>query len=126
MVVEKCSKGLQEAEPNIEAETPAGCEVDKIIQCVTEGREIQADFTLLHRVKGSVKMLIGAAFTFLSSPKERHAMARYIVDQELEIHVHRKDALKCLRSKGWSNKDMYVLLDHAEKAGCVKEAKYQV
>ena len=53
-------------------------------------------------------------------------MARYIFEQEREIHRNRKDALRCLRSKGWSNKDMLCLLDHEEKAGCLKEAKYQV
>ena len=126
MIVEKFTKKRRGAESKRAAKTPEGSEVDKMIRCVMEGREISGNYDLLHKTKGGVHMLIGAAFTLLSTPKERCTMARYIFDQELEIHVHRKDALKCLRSKGWSNKDMYVLLDHVEKAGCLKEAKYQV
>ena len=128
MVMEKCSNGKKEAESQRVAETPEGCEVDKIIRCVTEGREIQGDFTLLHRVKGGIKMLIGAAFTFLSSPKELHAMARYIFDQESQLHgrASKKEVLRCLRSKGWSNKETSELLDHIEEPGCLKKTEYWV
>ena len=128
MIVEKFTKKRRGAESKRAAKTPEGSEVDKMIRCVMEGREISGNYDLLHKTKGGVHMLIGAAFTFLSNPKERHAMARYIFDQELQLHgrANKNKVLRCLRSKGWSNKETSELLDHLEEPGCLKKTEYWV
>ena len=71
-------------------------------------------------------MLLGASFTVLSTPQERHVMAKYILDKEVEIHGSKRKALRCLRSKGWSQKESYQCLNHVESPGCLKKAKHQV
>ena len=126
MLVEKKTKEQNRFQTKKAAETPAGAEVDKIICCVKEARELEGNYDLLHRAEGGVRMLIGTSFTLLSSPKERHATAMYIYDKEMEIHMSKRGALRCLRSKGWSQKETYALLDHVEKPNCVKKAKHQV
>ena len=127
MIVEMFTKNQRGAESKRTAKTPEGAEVDKIIRCVMEGREIFGNYDLLHKTKGGVHMLIGAAFTLLSTPKERCAMARYIFDQELQLHgLANREILRCLRSKGWSNKETSKLLDHLEEPGCLKKTEYWV
>ena len=126
MIVEIFTKKRRGAESRRTAKTPEGSEVDKIIRCVMEGREISGNYDLLHKTKGGVHMLIGAAFTLLSTPKERCAMARYIFSQELQLHGRAKEVLRCLRSKGWSNKETSELLDHLEEPGCLKKTEYWV
>ena len=97
-----------------------------MIRCVKEGREVEGNYDLLHGALGGVRMLIGASFTVLSTPQERHVMAKYILDKEVEIHGSKRKALRCLRSKGWSQKESYQCLDHVESPGCLKKAKHQV
>ena len=100
MIVEKFTKKRRGAEPKRTAKTPEGSEVDKVIRCVMEEREISGNYDLLHKTKGGVHMLIGAAFTLLSTPKERCAMARYIFDQESQFHgrANKKEVLRCLKN----------------------------
>ena len=128
MIVEMFTKKRRGAESKRTAKTPEGSEVDKMIRCVMEGREISGNYDLLHKTKGGVHMLIGAAFTLLSTPKERCAMAAYIFDQESQLHgrANKKEVLRCLRSKGWSNKETSELLDHLEEPGCLKKTEYWV
>ena len=126
MLVEKKTIEQNMSKAKEAAETPAGAEVDKIICCVKEAREVEGNYDLLHRAEGGVRMLIGTSFTLLSSPKERHATAKYIYDKEMEIHMSKRGALRCLRRKGWSQKETYALLDHLAKPNCVKKAKHQV
>ena len=97
-----------------------------MIRCVKEGREVEGNYNLLHGAQGGVRMLIGASFTVLSTPQERHVMAKYILEKEVEIHGSKRKALRCLRSKGWSQKESYQCLDHVESPGCLKKAKHQV
>ena len=126
MIIEKCSKEQKAKEAERAAETPEGAEVDKIICCVKEAREIGGNYDLLHKAQGGVRMLIGASFTVLSTPQERHTMAKYIVDKEVEIHKSKRKALRCLRSKGWSLKETHEVLDHVESPNCLKTNKHQV
>ena len=128
MIVEMFTKKRRGAESRRAVKTPEGAEVDKIIRCVMEGREIYGNYDLLHKTKGGVHMLIGAAFTLLSTPKERCTMARYIFDQESQLHgrANKNKVLRCLRSKGWSNKETSELLDHLEEPGCLKKTEYWV
>ena len=109
-----------------EAQRAEGAEVDKMIRCVKEGREVEGNYSLLHGAQGGVRMLIGASFTVLSTPQERHVMAKYILEKEVEMHGSRRRALRCLRSKGWSQKESYECLDHVESPGCLKKTKHQV
>ena len=124
MLVEKKTKQQNRSKAKEAAETQEGAEVDKIICCVKEARELVGNYDLLHRAEGGVRMLIGTSFTLLSSPKERHATAKYIYDKEMEIHMSKRGALRCLRSKGWSQKETYALLDHVAKPNCVKKTKH--
>ena len=105
------------------SETP---EVDTMIRSVKESREVEGNYDLLHKAQGGVRMLIGASFTVLSTPQERNAMAKYILGKEVEIHKSSGEALRCLRSKGWSQKETFKCLDHVESPGCLKKAKHQV
>ena len=97
-----------------------------MIRCVKEEREVEGNYSLLHRAKGGIRMLIGASFTVLSTPQERHVMAKYILQKEVEIHGSKRKALRCLRSKGWSQKESYECLNHMENPGCLKNTKHQV
>ena len=105
VLVEKKTKDQNGSKAKKAAETPEGAEVDKLICCVKEARELEGNYDLLHRAEGGVRMLIGTSFTLLSSPKERHAAAKYIYDKEMKIHMSKRAALRCLRSKGWSQKE---------------------
>ena len=97
-----------------------------MIRCVKEGREVEGNYDLLHGAQGGVRMLIGASFTVLSTPQERHVMAKYILDKEVEIHGSKRKALRCLRSKGWSQKESYKCVDHVKSPDCLKKTKHQV
>ena len=100
--------------------------MDNIIRCVREARQIEGNYDLLHLAPGGVRMLIGASFTVLATPQERHVMAKYIYDKEVKIHGSRQRALRCLRTKGWSQKETYECLDHVEKPNCFKTKRHQV
>ena len=126
MVVEKCKKQPKQPRLSRMPATAEGAEVDNIIRCVREARQVEGNYDLLHLVPGGVRMLIGASFTVLATPQERHVMAKYILEKEMEIHGSRQKALRCLRSKGWSQKESYECLYHAESPDCLKKAKYQV
>ena len=126
MVVDTCCREAQGEKAKRAGQRAEGAEVDKMIRCVKEGREVEGNYDLLHRAQGGVRMLIGASFTFLSTPQERHVMAKYILHKEVEIHGSKRKALRCLRSKGWSQKESYECLDHVESPGCLKKTKYQV
>ena len=126
MVVDTCCREAQGEKAKRAGQRAEGAEVDKMIRCVKEGREVEGNYDLLHRARGGVRMLIGASFTVLSTPQERHVMAKYILHKEVEIHGSKRKALRCLRSKGWSQKESYQCVDHAESPGCLKKAKHQV
>ena len=126
MVVDCCCREAQGEKAKRAGQKDEGSEVDKMIRCVKEGRKVEGNYDLLHGALGGVRMLIGASFTFLSTPQERHVMAKYILDKEVEIHGSKRKALRCLRSKGWSQKESYQCVDHAESPGCLKKAKHQV
>ena len=87
VLVEKKTKDQNGSKAKKAAETPEGAEVDKLICCVREARELEGNYDLLHRAEGGVRMLIGTSFTLLSSPKERHAAAKYIYGKEMKIHI---------------------------------------
>ena len=110
MVVDSCCREAQGEKAKREAQRAEGAEVDKMIRCVKEGREVEGNYSLLHGAQGGVRMLIGASFTVLSTPQERHVMAKYILEKEVEIHGSKRKALRCLRSKGWSQKESYECL----------------
>ena len=128
MVVEKCKK--QPKQPWLSRmpapATAEGAEVDNIIRCVREAGQIEGNYDLLHLAPGGVRMLIGASFTVLATPQERHVMAKYIYDKEVKIHGSRQRALRCLRTKGWSQKETYECLDHVEKPNYFKTKRHQV
>ena len=126
MVVDSCCREAQGEKAKREAQRAEGAEVDKMIRCVKETREVEGNYDLLHRTQGGVRMLIGASFTVLSTPQERHVMAKYIYDKEVKIHGSRHRALRCLRTKGWSQKETYECLDHVEKPNCFKTKRHQV
>ena len=126
MVVDRARREAQGEKAKREAQRAEGAEVDKMIRCVKEGREVESNYNLLHGAQGGVRMLIGASFTVLSTPQERHVMAKYILEKEIEIHGSRRKPLRCLRSKGWSQKESYECLDHVESPGCLKKTKHQV
>ena len=107
-------------------ESEIGAEVDKIFRSVIQAREIDGDYALLHRTQGGIRMLIGTSMTLLSTPKERHNMATYIYNKELEIHESEGKALRCLRGKGWSQNATFKLLEHVKQPNFLKEAQYQV
>ena len=122
MLVDYSEEG-QEEKGKRASEMP---EVDTMIRSVKESREVEGNYDLLHGAQGGVRMLIGASFTVLSTPQERNAMAKYILGKEVEIHKSSGEALRCLRSKGWSQKETFKCLDHVESPGCLKKAKHQV
>ena len=126
MVVDSNCRKAQWEKAKIGAQSAEGAEVDNMIRCVKEGREVEGNYDLLHRAQGGVRMLIGASFTVLSTPQERHMMAKYILEKEVEMHGSRRRALRCLRSKGWSQKESYECLNHVESPGCLKKTKHQV
>ena len=126
MIKDKCCKEAEGEKAKKKSQRAEGTEVDKMIWCVQETREVDGNYDLLHRAQGGVRMLIGASFTVLSTPQERHVMAKYILDKEAEIHGSKRKALRCLRSKGWSQKESYECLDHVKTPGCLKKAKHQV
>ena len=101
-------------------------EVDKMVRSVSRSKELEGNYDLLHKALGGVRMLIGVSFTILETPQERHIMAKYIYSKELKIHDSKHEALKCLRRKGWSQKQTFELLDHVEETNCLKKAKHQV
>ena len=126
MVVDTYCREAQGEKAKRAGQRADGAEVDKMIRCVKEGREVEGNYDLLHRAQGGVRMLIGASFTVLSTPQERHMMAKYILEKEEEMHGSRRRALRCLRSKGWSQKESYECLNHVESPGCLKKTKHQV
>ena len=126
MIVEKYTTQRKGEKAKRVAETLEVAEVDEMIRCVKERREVEGNYDLLHRAQGGVRMLIGASFTVLSTPQDRHSMAKYILDKEVEIHKSKRKALRCLRSKGWSQKETYEVLEHMESPNCMKKAKHQV
>ena len=108
------------------AVSPEGSEVDKMIRCAAEAREVEGNYNVLHATPGGVRMLIGTSFAVLQTPQEKHAMAKYIFDKEVEIHKSRIRALRCLRSKGWSQRETSDLLENVAKPNFLKKVKYQV
>ena len=126
MAVDSCFIEAQGEKAKREAQTPEGAEVDRMIQRVKERREAEGNYDLLHGTLGGVRMLIGASFTVLETPQERHVMANYILDKEVDIHGSKRKALRCLRSKGWSQKESFEFVDYVESPGCLKKAKHQV
>ena len=126
MIAEKRTKGQEGVKATKVTKTAEATEVDNMIRCVTEAREVEGNYDLLHGVQGGVRMLIGASFTVLSTPHKRHVMARYILDKEVEIHKNKHKALRCIRSKGWSQKETFELLDHVESPNCLTKVKHQV
>ena len=69
MVIDCCCREAQGEKRAAQREE--GAEVDKMIRCVKEGREVEGNYDLLHGAQGGVRMLIGASFTVLSTPQER-------------------------------------------------------
>ena len=124
MVAAKCKK--QQKQPGLSRMPGEVSEVDKIIRCVREARQIEGNYNLLHLVPGGVRMLVGASFTVLANPQQRHVMAKYIYEKEVKIHGSRQRALRCLRTKGWSQKETYECLDHVETPNCFKTKRHQV
>ena len=126
MVLDSCSREVQGGKAERGTQTTVGAEVDKMIRCVKEEREVEGNYDLLHGAQGGVRMLIGASFTVLSTPQERHVMAKYILDKEVQTHGNQRKALRCLRRKGWSQKESYECLDHVESPYCLKKTNHQV
>ena len=126
MVVESCCKEKKVVKIKKEAESPEGAEVDKLIRCATKGTQLEGNYILLHQETGGVRMLVGAAFAVLETPQERHLLSKYIFQQELDIHKSRGRALRCLRSKCWSQKETFDLIDHVAEPNCLKKAKHKV
>ena len=126
MIVESCCKEKKVVKTKKEAESPEGAEVDKLIRCAAKGTQLEGNYNLLHQETGGVRMLIGAAFAVLETPQERHLLSRYIYQQELDIHKSRGKALRCLRSKCWSQKETFDLIDHVAEPNCLKKAKHKV
>ena len=126
MVVESCCKEKKVVKTKKEAESPEGAEVDKMIRCAAKGTQLEGNYHLLHQETGGVRMLVGAAFAVLETPQERHLLSMYIFQQELDIHKSRGKALRCLRSKCWSQKETFDLIDHVAEPNCLKKAKHKV
>ena len=126
MVLDICFREAQGEKAEGGAQTIVGAEVDKMIRCVMEEREVEGNYDLLHGAQGGVRMLIGASFTVLSTPHEWHVMAKYILHKEVQAHGNQRKALRCLRSKGWSQKESYECLDNVESPNCLKKIKHQV
>ena len=126
MVLDKVKKEQEGVRATKEVNTVEGAEVDKMIRCASEGKQLEGNYDLLHEAPVGVRMLIGASFAVLETPQEKHVMAKYIFDQEHEIHKSKGRALRCLRSKGWSQKETFELIDHVDLPNCLKKAKYQV
>ena len=97
IILEKYVKGPKGEKGKEVAKTVIGIEVDNIVHELSNGREVTANYDLLHRTKGGLRMLIGTVFTFLSTPEEKHAAATYIFNQEVRIHRSKAKAAKCLR-----------------------------
>ena len=126
IILEKYVKGPKGEKEKEVAKTVIEIEVDNIVHELSNGRDVTANYDLLHRTKGGLRMLIGTVFTFLSTPEEKHAAATYIFNQEVRIHRSKVKATKCLRAKGWSEKGTADLLENIQQPNCLKRAKYQV
>ena len=97
IILEKYVKGPKGEKEKEVAKTVIEIEEDNIVHELSNGREVTANYDLLHRTKGGLRMLIGTVFTFLSTPEEKHAAATYIFNQEVRIHRSKAKAAKCLR-----------------------------
>ena len=126
IIREKYFQGTKGEKVKEVKKTAIEIEVDIIIQQLNNGREVTAKYNFLHSTKGGLRMLIGTAFTFLSTPEEKHAAATYIFNQEVRIHGSKVKATKCLRAKGWSQKGTADLLENIKQPNCLKKAKYKV
>ena len=77
-------------------------------------------------VSGGIRLLSGSGFCLLSTPNERHNLAKFIWTEENKIHKSEEEVRQCLRRKGCSSKEMAICLDHIEPPGCWKKLKYKV
>ena len=126
IILEKYSNGTKGEKAKEVTKTAIEIEVDNIVHELSNRGEVSGNYDLLHRTKGGLRMLIGTVFTFLSTPEEKHAAATYIFNQEVRIHRSKAKATKCLRAKGWSEKETADILENIQQPHCLKRAKYQV
>ena len=81
----------------------------------------------LHRIDGGIKLLAGTGFCLLSTPTQLHILAELIYTKEKEIHDDNdEEALRCMRRKGHSSREITLCLDHIQPPGCLKKIEYHL
>ena len=121
-------------------EMTAKAQVDDLIRSVlnTETEEGRAENTEegrgendrtnqyreLHEIDGGIRLLTGSGFCLLSTPNQRHRLARLISTEEKKIHGSDEEAVRCMRKKGHSSKEMALCLDSVQPPGKLKTMDY--
>ena len=88
-------------------------------------KERDALYQKLHRIDGGVRLLTGTGFRLLSTPTERHILADFIFTTEKKLHDDDDEkALRCMRTKGNSTREMAICVDNVRSPGCLKKTEH--